>query len=852
MLWPSFADYEFFVRNAFDFSVLDPRLKNGKPLKGISGGFSRVYPVKVASKTFALRCWVKDVGNVKNRYEEISAYLKQVRLSYFVDFEYVSEGILVNGTQYPITRMEWADGVSLREFINQNLQRAHIFKVVADEFQKMVTTLHKHRISHGDLQDGNILIKQNRTNVEIRLIDYDSLFVPTLQGQTEQIVGLPEYQHPKRIVGRGQASEKVDYFSELVIYLSFLGLAEKPELWSRFKDKTERGLLFSKEDFENPSRSPVFRELANLSADIQQLTSTLKDFCTKASIDQLKPLEAILPKPDANAYSNRGDSFLNDGRYNEALAEFRKAIALAPNYEKAHYGIGRVYLHSERYTDAINTFEQLIKGNPNYKEAHHGLGIAYFKSGDNNKATSAANASLRIDPYYQPAHQLLDAIKSSTPTPRTPPSSSKSKQHSTVSTTSSSSTKPKSKPRQRTTNPIFHYKASQSAPSNLLSNVIRHITDVLRDHWRLVVIGTLGFALGSCFIILLTQMNPRNEVHPETVRLKNQLVQKESEIQALTSSIQAIENDKKELNRENGRLRAELEDSISAPSTIPRDVVNQLQQLSDQNQQSQEQLVKKNNQIQELQKEKAEILIENQRLQNEINESTSETADQNATVQQLQKEKAKTLTENQRLRDQLARRILEVENLSTRAQQLQNEKREIQRQNQQLQNENSDLTRQNQRLRNENAAQQNRPQEPERGDLKINPEPPKESRDYRNFINRAVSRNNQGCDAFKDGEYDKAIKQFRQAIKTESKFAVAHYNLGCTFLEMGEYRNAVSAFNKAVALNQKFKEAYYNRSLAYFRTNQLQKAKQDATKALDVDHNYQLALELWKTIEKVH
>ena len=170
MHWPSFADYELFVKNAFDYSVLDPMLKNGKPMRGISGGFSRVYPVKVASRTFALRCWVKNVSDAKHRYEKISAYLKLVGLPYFVDFEYVPEGILVNGTKYPITRMEWVEGVSLREFIEQNWQNpSHLQKLSADEFQKMVSALHKHQIAHGDLQDGNILLKRNGNSVEIKV-----------------------------------------------------------------------------------------------------------------------------------------------------------------------------------------------------------------------------------------------------------------------------------------------------------------------------------------------------------------------------------------------------------------------------------------------------------------------------------------------------------------------------------------------------------------------------------------------------------------------------------------------------------------------------------------------------------
>lgn len=376
MQWPSRAEYTEAVRDYPHISLQDSRLRGGNPRRGRdnfvisdTGAFSIVFPIDMVSKTFALRCWVKDVGNGQNRYEKISAYLRQKDLPYFVDFEYVPEGIWVNGVEYPITRMEWVEGVSLREFIEQNYsQNPHIFKVVADKFQEMVSDLHKHQIAHGDLQDGNILLKQNGNGVKIKLIDYDSLSVPALHGQPEEIFGLPEYQHPRRMVSGGQANEKVDYFSELVIYLSLLSLAEKPEFWTQFGDENRvgRGLLFSKEDFENPNQSPVFRELANLSPNVQQLAATLKDFCTKTSIDQLARLEAIL----ANTHCHQGESFLSDERYDEALAEFQKAIDSEPDHARAYFGRGHVYQRTKRYTNAIIAFQQAIKFKPNYKEAH--------------------------------------------------------------------------------------------------------------------------------------------------------------------------------------------------------------------------------------------------------------------------------------------------------------------------------------------------------------------------------------------------------------------------------------------------------------------------------------------------
>ena len=397
MLWPSPADYAQAVKDFPHVCLLDPRLKGGKPHRGTnnvllvySGGFSTVFRIGVAPITYALRCWIKDIGDAQRRYEAISDCLKQVGLPYFVDFEYVSEGILINGKRYPITRMEWAEGETLRDFIEQNLQDANILRTAAQEFRQMFETLHAHHIAHGDLQDGNILLKRNGNQVEIKLIDYDSLYVPALRGQSSPTPGLPEYQHSTR---GAQLDENVDYFSELVIYLSFLSLSENPSLWAQFKGRSERGLLFSKADFENPSHSDVFHELEKLSTDVQQLASTLKNFCEKTSIAQLSPLEDILPK----------------------------SSTIPP--EQQCYDLGMTYRKSQQYPQAIAEFQKAIGLNPDFKEAYHVLGLTYLQIGKLDEARKAANAALVIDPTYSRARQLLEAMPPSTVPPVSPPNS---------------------------------------------------------------------------------------------------------------------------------------------------------------------------------------------------------------------------------------------------------------------------------------------------------------------------------------------------------------------------------------------------------------------------------------------
>ena len=533
MQWPGRADYTQAVRDYPNISIKDQKLKGGRPRYGkdgflisFAGGFSIVFPIEIVSQIYALRCWTQEVGNAEFRYKEISTYLKQAGLPYFVDFEYVLEGILINGVKHPVTRMEWAKGETLRDFIEQNIQDAYIFRTVASEFQKMVASLHKHQIAHGDLQDGNILLKRNGTDISIKLIDYDSLFVPTLKGQPDQIVGLREYQHPKRMEGGGHVNEKVDYFSELVIYLSFLSLSEKPNLWNEFKDKTEKGLLFSRADLNNPDQSDIFKELEKLSPEIQELTATLKEYCTKYDIDDLQPLEEILPKHDAKFYSERGHDHINKHRYNESIPEFDKAISLDPNYKEALYGLGLAYLHSNKYSDAIGVCLQAINIDANYKEAYQVLGLAHFKSNKDDEAIAALNEVLKIDPNYFPARQLLDTIKSSKTKP-------------TLTSLNKTSTNP-----------------SQKVNSQHNSKPPTQSTHGMRLSKSLI--GLLTIVSIFSIITLILQVDEKNDALSEVSELKRQQSSQGTNIQELTDDIKTLEKANGVLSRENTELKSQI------------------------------------------------------------------------------------------------------------------------------------------------------------------------------------------------------------------------------------------------------------------------------------------------------
>jgi len=301
MKYPLSTEYQTSVKYSDRF-ILDPVLSKGVPQQNqyglfmFSGGYTRVFPMTVGKEKYALRCWIADVHEAEYRYQCINTYINSCKIEYFVPFEYVKKGILVNGKVFPILRMEWADGMVLKEFIQQNLNHSNLLKQAAREFLQMTKTLHENMIAHGDLQHDNIIVQQEANKVQFILIDYDSLFIPEFSNMKDHIVGLPSFQHPSRIKNAHQAkaTEKLDYFSELVIYVSIMALAEHPELWNIFDLDTAEGLIFSQSDFEQPNQSKAFEQLDKLSRDVKIGLDILKSYCYQSDINVFIPIEQVI------------------------------------------------------------------------------------------------------------------------------------------------------------------------------------------------------------------------------------------------------------------------------------------------------------------------------------------------------------------------------------------------------------------------------------------------------------------------------------------------------------------------------------------------------------------------------
>jgi hypothetical protein len=260
MPWPTPQDYNEAVQNP-RLAFIDPDLRNGHPEltrlglpRPISGNFACVYKIQSGSQRWAARCFLTEVSDQQQRYEALSTYLAKAALSYTVGFSYLPAGIKVQGRHYPLLKMQWVQGESLNGFLAKSVGYPDTLLSLAKVWARMIADLKTAGIAHGDLQHGNVVVVGD----QVRLIDYDGMFVPTLAGKQSNECGHRNYQLPCR-AGRDYGPY-LDNFSAWVIYVSLVALAVHPELWNTHRGGDEC-LIFRKEDFLQPERSAILSEL---------------------------------------------------------------------------------------------------------------------------------------------------------------------------------------------------------------------------------------------------------------------------------------------------------------------------------------------------------------------------------------------------------------------------------------------------------------------------------------------------------------------------------------------------------------------------------------------------------------
>ena len=282
MQYPLISEYVKAIQDAGDnleeLAHLTPVLDDhGEPYRS-SGAFAVVFKMldKSTGKYYALKCFTEEQEGRADAYRQIADELDMVDSPYITSVKYMEKELFVDcqceEDEFPVLLMDWVDGETMGAYIAANYHNQSVMSMLCYRFGKMAAWLRSQSFAHGDIKPDNIIV---RPDGSLALVDYDGMFVPSMKGCKSPTVGTKDFSHPLRTVD--DFDETIDDFSLASIALSLKAISMNSTLLDTY-GASDR-LLFSENDYRNPSNSKVISALQELMCD--------KDFCTLYSLFML-------------------------------------------------------------------------------------------------------------------------------------------------------------------------------------------------------------------------------------------------------------------------------------------------------------------------------------------------------------------------------------------------------------------------------------------------------------------------------------------------------------------------------------------------------------------------------------
>ena len=282
MQYPLISEYVKAIQDAGDnldkLSYLTPVLDDhGEPYRS-SSAFAVVFKMqdKSSGKYYALKCFTEEQEGRADAYRQIADELDMVDSPYITSVKYMEKELFVDSQceedEFPVLLMDWVEGETMETYIAANYHNQSAMSMLCYRFGKMAAWLRSQSFAHGDVKPDNIII---RPDGSLTLVDYDGMFVPSMKGCKSPTVGTKEFCHPLRTMD--DFDETIDDFSLASIALSLKAISMNSTLLDTY-GASDR-LLFSENDYRNPSNSKVISALQGLMCN--------KDFCTLYSLFML-------------------------------------------------------------------------------------------------------------------------------------------------------------------------------------------------------------------------------------------------------------------------------------------------------------------------------------------------------------------------------------------------------------------------------------------------------------------------------------------------------------------------------------------------------------------------------------
>ena len=107
------------------------------------------------------------------------------------------------------------------------------------------------------------------------------------------------------------------------------------------------------------------------------------------------------------ACNNLGNALIDQGKLEEAVASFRRALVLDPKFADSHNNLGNALKEQGKLEEAAASYRRAIALRPAYAEAHSNLGIALATQGKLDEAVICYRQALALKPDIAEVHNNL-------------------------------------------------------------------------------------------------------------------------------------------------------------------------------------------------------------------------------------------------------------------------------------------------------------------------------------------------------------------------------------------------------------------------------------------------------------
>ena len=268
--------------------------EHGEPYRS-SGAFAVVFKMRDphTGQLYALKCFTEEQEGRAEAYRKIEEELEVAGTTYFTSMRYYERELFVDSnvsseSEFPVLLMDWVDGSTMELYIREHYHDSYAMEMLCYRFCRLAAYLRSQPFAHGDVKPDNIMVSDTGT---LTLIDYDGMFVPSMQGESSPTLGTEEFRHPLRTPELFDAT--IDDFALASIALSLRAIALDSQLLDQYGAPDR--LLFSASDYRDLAQSKVMQAIWKLVGD--------KDLCKLVGLFVLAHAEQSLATTSFQLFS---------------------------------------------------------------------------------------------------------------------------------------------------------------------------------------------------------------------------------------------------------------------------------------------------------------------------------------------------------------------------------------------------------------------------------------------------------------------------------------------------------------------------------------------------------------------